>query len=246
MVYSVWVNSAKLNQVESNLCQADPTWKKGFFLMGMSMGHRPQSQVQAWMQSMMPQMQAQLFGAAPSPTGPMAYDNVSFGMSMGLVGAAPPAQDNMFSGWGPARLQSAVFAGAESQRDKEREFGWNDAPEIDRKKVGEEDPKFLEPNQRLTAVARLQRFDGGFALSDKLLQLLQTSIQDVETVKSQFFDLGIDTDVVATMLASMWLGKYGREEADDMIRKAEEWIGQKGGLAISELSVKVASLVSFL
>ena len=148
-----------------------------------------------------------------------------------------------YYGLKPARPQSAVIAWAE---DRERESGWNDTLEIDRKKVGEEDSKFLEPSQRLTAIARLQRFDGGFALSDKLLRLLQTSIQDVETVKSQFFDLGIDTDVVATMLASVWLGKHAGEETDDMIRKAEEWIGQNGGLAISELSVKVTSLVSFL
>ncbi|KAH8828756.1 hypothetical protein DL96DRAFT_1814093 [Flagelloscypha sp. PMI_526] len=81
---------------------------------------------------------------------------------------------------------------------------------------------------RLIAIARLQQFDGGFVLSQRLLTLLDVVI-GLDQVQGICAVQGLEQGVVATILAHTWLANSGEEEALDLQEKALEWLGDQLG-----------------
>ncbi|KIK64028.1 hypothetical protein GYMLUDRAFT_83412 [Collybiopsis luxurians FD-317 M1] len=100
-------------------------------------------------------------------------------------------------------------------------------------------------SDRLTAIARMQQFNGGLSLSADLLVLL--GIHDTLTeVEEKLAAVGVTQNVAATVLAWSWMEKSGGEEALDLIEKAKEWIkGEVGeGTTVEEIQRKVLNAVT--
>ncbi|KAH8828757.1 hypothetical protein DL96DRAFT_1015987 [Flagelloscypha sp. PMI_526] len=109
----------------------------------------------------------------------------------------------------------------------------------------DEDVGQMSRATRLVAVARLQQFDGGFGLSQRLLTLLDVvlGLDQVEAIcAAHSFEQG----VVATVLAQTWLANSGEEEALDMQEKALEWLGDQLGdeNAVNSVIRKVGQLIT--
>ncbi|KAJ4476766.1 hypothetical protein J3R30DRAFT_3405013 [Lentinula aciculospora] len=83
----------------------------------------------------------------------------------------------------------------------------------------------MSSGERLAAIARLQRFDGGFSWSTALFSLLKLNLDTFDGMKKELSEQGIEVDIAATVLAWSWLEKNGGYEATDMAKKAGEWVG---------------------
>ncbi|KIK71252.1 hypothetical protein GYMLUDRAFT_52369 [Collybiopsis luxurians FD-317 M1] len=103
----------------------------------------------------------------------------------------------------------------------------------------------MNPGERLAAVARLQRFDGGFVWSMALFTVLEISIDitNFDVIKKQLETQGIsNADIAATVLAWVWLQKNGGENGFDMARKAEEWVGLQLAAGEKKMGVEKEAL----
>ncbi|KAF9073726.1 hypothetical protein BDP27DRAFT_1318044 [Rhodocollybia butyracea] len=94
----------------------------------------------------------------------------------------------------------------------------------------------MTPGERLAAVARLQRYDGGFVWSRILFRTLGLNLADPDVFKSQLNAEGIAEDTAATVLAWMWLEINGGEDGSDMARKAGQWLGSNRETLKKQLS----------
>lgn len=91
----------------------------------------------------------------------------------------------------------------------------------------------------IAAIARLQQWHGGFLLTTNLLQLLGKSLglsQSLmsfddfqQTLKNHGFDVDRERNVGATLLALVWMEKYGGEEVLDLREKTIEWLNEEVG-----------------
>lgn len=98
----------------------------------------------------------------------------------------------------------------------------------------------------ITAIARLQQWHGGFLLAVSLLQLLgdALNLRDINTQQPMTLTVdefeqrlvkhGVNRDVGATLVALVWMERYGGDEALDMREKAREWLNGEVGQDRSE------------
>lgn len=97
----------------------------------------------------------------------------------------------------------------------------------------------------LTAIARLQQFNGSLSLSNALLILLgvQGSVQEIE---DKLTGVGVRGHVGATVLTWVWMERWGGDEALDLVAKAMDWVksevGETQAVGVRE---KVLGVVSF-
>ncbi|KAH7880474.1 uncharacterized protein C8R40DRAFT_1065513 [Lentinula edodes] len=106
------------------------------------------------------------------------------------------------------------------------------------------DTSLMSSGERLASIARLQRFDGGFAWSTTIFSVLQLSFNDLDNMKRQLSEQNITADIAATVLAWVWLERNGGYEATEMAKKAGEWVGiQLGTQENEELKNKVLAVI---
>ncbi|KAF8832550.1 hypothetical protein HHX47_DHR1001687 [Lentinula edodes] len=106
------------------------------------------------------------------------------------------------------------------------------------------DTSLMSSGERLASIARLQRFDGGFAWSTTIFSVLQLSFNDLDDMKRQLSEQNITADIAATVLAWVWLERNGGYEATEMAKKAGEWVGiQLGTQENEELKNKVLAVI---
>lgn len=77
----------------------------------------------------------------------------------------------------------------------------------------------------ITAIARLQQFDGHFLLSAELLQTMSLGMT-LQQVRQILADTQVREDVLATCLAYIWIEKKGKDEGQEMLKKSLEWLGR--------------------
>lgn len=107
------------------------------------------------------------------------------------------------------------------------------------------DPKMEPEGDQLTAIARLQQFNGALSLSVALLVVLgiQASVQEVE---DKLAAVGVSGNVGATVLAWVWMERRGGEEALSLIEKAMDWVmSEVGEIEAVGVREKVLSAVNF-
>lgn len=101
------------------------------------------------------------------------------------------------------------------------------------------EPAPLTGSTLIAAIARLQQWHGGFLLTTTLLHLLGDSLglsQSLmsfdgfqQALKNHGFDADRECNVGATLLALVWMERYGGEEVLDLREKTSEWLNEEVG-----------------
>ncbi|KAE9395328.1 hypothetical protein BT96DRAFT_1022000 [Gymnopus androsaceus JB14] len=91
----------------------------------------------------------------------------------------------------------------------------------------------------IAAVARFQQWHGGFLLNESLLHHLGDALDlkdarthqplSVDEFEKRLIENGVNRELGATLLALLWMERYGGEELLDMREKAMEWVNGEVG-----------------